>query len=99
MSGATDTSSSLPSKCRTAYACILEPFHGWMLKSTFNMVLSAVPSRDEFLARLAPGVEPMALRRSVCFADIRECVPLMEEVVATLQALFEELDLEDLRKS
>ena len=26
-------------------------------------------------------------------------MPLMEEVMATLQALFEELDLEDLRKS
>ena len=28
--------------------------------------------------------------RSVYFSDIRECVPLMEEVAVTLQALFEE---------
>eukprot|EP00962_Isochrysis_galbana_P040399 scaffold14623_cov134-Isochrysis_galbana.AAC.2 len=99
MLGAVDASHSLSSKCRTAYASILEPYHGWLLKNTFNMVLSAVPSRDEFIARLAPGVKPKHVRRAVCFGDIHECVPLMEEVVAILQQLFEELDLEDKRKS
>jgi hypothetical protein len=99
MLGAVDASQSLSSKCRTAYAAILEPYHGWLLKSTFNMVLSAVPSRDEFLNRLAPGVKPKQIRRTVCFSDIHECVPLMEEVVSTLQQLFEQLELEDKRKS
>lgn len=99
MRGATDTSNTLPSKCRAAYASILEPFHGWLLKQTFNMVLSAVPSRDEFIARLSPNIHSRSRRRSVFFADVNECIPLMEDVVTALQELFNELDLEDMRKS
>jgi len=100
MQGVCDTSASLSSKCRTAYGAILEPFHGWLLKNTFSMALAAVPSRDEFVARLSPNhLSSKAVRRSACFSDIRVAIPLMEQVVAQLRALFAELDLEDTRKS
>ena len=43
---------------KEAYAEHLEPYHGWLLKNTFAAALSAIPSRNEFLSRLAPAVPP-----------------------------------------
>ena len=60
---------------KEAYAEHLEPYHGWLLKNTFAAALSAIPSRNEFLSRLAPAVPP-ANRERVCYAELRECAAI-----------------------
>ena len=82
---------------KEAYAEHLEPYHGWLLKNTFAAALSAIPSRNEFLSRLAPAVPP-ANRERVCYAELRECAAITRELTAALVELYRELDLEDTRR-
>ena len=83
---------------RTAYAAHLEPFHGWLLRNCYVVALNTLPKRDELLQKLAPGVEPV-LRERVCVREARECIGTLRPLLDAMRALFEELDLEDLRKA
>ena len=47
-----DETQPLAALARAAYADELERYHGWLLRKTFGVALSAMPSRAELLARL-----------------------------------------------
>lgn len=83
---------------REAYAVELERYHGWLLRNTFAVALSAMPSREEIFARLAPrgGTEDECAR--VCSAQLGEAVRVVNRVTAVMRDSFVELDLEDTRK-
>ena len=57
-----------------------------------------MPSRDEFLQRLAPRVKRKAEREELCVKEMHACVAVTQQVVNIIRALFEELDFEDIRR-
>mmetsp|Transcript_19061 Transcript_19061/g.41195 ORF Transcript_19061/g.41195 Transcript_19061/m.41195 type:complete len:222 (+) Transcript_19061:324-989(+) len=96
--GAVDNSGSLQSIARAAYSAQLEQFHGWLLKNTFMMALNGMPSRDELIQRLAPNVKQPMERENLCVQEMRECVSVTQQIIRIMCSLFDELDLEDIRK-
>ena len=83
---------------RAAYDAHLEPYHGWVLKQAYQVALNSVPKRDEVLQKLYPRVQPSG-RHEVFALEARECVVVLSRVVDAMRTLFEELDLEDVRKA
>ena len=81
-----------------AYAQHLEPFHNWLLKSTFAMALNGFPQREEIVNRLGAHLEPPEQRESLLKVEVEQCIEMLHKVVHTMRSLFEELGLEDMRK-
>jgi len=82
---------------RGAYNEVLRPFHSWLLRKTVDIVTTQVPHLDEAIAMLSPGLGD-AERELKCFAEIRMYVAEGWPVINTLDAIFAELKLEDLRQ-
>ena len=83
---------------RAAYDAHLEPYHGWVLKQAYNVALNGVPKRHEALQKFYPRLQPH--ERHEAFAlEARECVVVLSRVVDAIRTLFDELDLEDVRKA
>ncbi len=86
-----------------AYRMHLEPFHGWFLKNTFTLTLNGVPSRESVLQKIC-GSRRLSHETHerdselAAVREIRECIDVLRVVVDGMRALFEELDLEDMRK-
>jgi len=55
---------------RQAYAESLEPYHSWILRQTFTVFLSAVPSYESLLRLLSPGLGDVE-REAVVLNDVR----------------------------
>eukprot|EP00965_Chrysotila_dentata_P215010 6188512-Pleurochrysis_carterae.AAC.3 len=62
------------------------------------MALNGMPSRDELIQRLAPNVKQPMERENLCVQEMRECVSVTQQIIRIMCSLFDELDLEDIRK-
>uniref|UniRef100_A0A7S0L6Q5 Glycolipid transfer protein domain-containing protein n=1 Tax=Coccolithus braarudii TaxID=221442 RepID=A0A7S0L6Q5_9EUKA len=98
LQGACEKDAHLGNLARAAYTSQLEQYHGWLLKNTFTMALSAMPSREEFMQRLAPTVKQKMEREALCIQEMRECTEASQVIIKVMCNLFDELDLEDSRK-
>ena len=67
-------------------------------EQAYQVALNSVPKRDEVLHKLFPRVQPSG-RHAVFALEARECVVVLSRVVDAMRTLFEELDLEDVRKA
>ena len=67
-------------------------------EQAYQVALNSVPKRDEALHKLFPRVQPSE-RHEVFALEARECVVVLSRVVDAMRTLFEELDLEDVRKA
>jgi len=94
-----DRTITVSAASKEAYKNHLEVFHNFWLKNTFRAGLSAMPKREDFIVRLAPHLKDPAERESTVYAEMQELVDVQNHVVAVMNALFVELDLEDLRKA
>jgi hypothetical protein len=86
------------------YAHWVEPFHGFLLRSTFRAGLRALPTRDDMLRRLAVGSSkqkkgpPTEQEIAALVKDCRRCVDTTTRVIAALRATLEDIGLEDNQK-
>ena len=80
-----------------AYQLELEPFHGWLLKSTFAMALNGFPHRTEIFERLGSHL-PEENRDRLLQVEVEQCIEMLKQVVDSMRSLFEELGLENTRK-
>ena len=80
-----------------AYRLELEPFHNWLLKQTFSMALTGFPARKEIFTRLGAHVQESDRDRIVPL-ELQQVLAQLHLVVESMRSLFEELDLEDMRK-
>ena len=94
-----DPKESVGTVARGAYTISLEPFHGWLLKNTFGVAMGGMPRKDEFINRLMDAPQLSEEERTrICERELGECVETTRVVIDAMRALFEELELEDLRK-
>jgi hypothetical protein len=84
---------------REAYTQHLEANHSWLLKNTFKMSLSSLPTRDELYSRLAPRTRRADEREQICMQEIREFSLAAGPVVQAIRSIFEELGLSDDKKA
>lgn len=84
---------------REAYTKHLEANHSWLLKNTFKMSLSSLPTRDELYSRLAPSTRRADEREQICLQEIREFSLAAGPVVQAIRSTFEELGLSDDKKA
>ena len=91
--------SKLSEVAREAYTKHLEANHSWLLKNTFKMSLSSMPTRDELYARLAPRMRTADEREQICLQEIREFSLAAGPVVQAIRSIFEELGLSDDKKA
>ena len=84
---------------REAYTKHLEANHSWLLKNTFKMSLSSLPTRDELYCRLAPSTRRADEREQICLQEIRDFAQVTGKVVDALRGLYQELGLSDERKA
>ena len=84
---------------REAYTAHLEANHSWLLKNTFKMSLSSLPTRDELYSRLAPRTRRADEREQICLQEIREFSLAAGPVVQAIRSTFEELGLSDDKKA
>lgn len=84
---------------RSAYGAHLEPYHSWLLKNTFRMALSSLPTREDFYVRLAPKMRMQDEREQICLQEIRDFAQVTGKVVDALRGLYQELGLSDERKA
>ena len=82
---------------RGAYNEVMRPFHGWLLRKTCDLVFNQVPTLDEAIAMLGPGLGE-AEREAMVFNEIRMFLAEGREIAAALDAIFDDLQLEDLRR-
>ena len=76
---------------------VLRPYHGWLLRKTFDLMGSRAPSREKVYRNLAPGVAEHE-RDALVTAEIRAFVTAAQPMVHILHDLFVRRQLEDLRK-
>ena len=97
---ARDRKSALSSVAGDAYKATLEKHHTWLLKSTFRMGLNAMPSRMEFLKKLAEGGEagllakPEQERETICYDDLAELAAEQAQVNKEVMGVLNDLQLE-----
>ena len=82
---------------RDGYGKTVRPFHSWLLRKTFDLVSTQLPSLNDTLLIMGPGLGD-AEREGKVWADIRMYVEEGRPVAAALDAIFVELKLEDLRQ-
>lgn len=75
---------------------VLEPYHSWLLRSTFAFVVKRAPTWSQLLEMLAPDV-PADARAAAAQAGMREFVGAGKPLLAALEAVLCELQLEDIR--
>mmetsp|Transcript_13350 Transcript_13350/g.40471 ORF Transcript_13350/g.40471 Transcript_13350/m.40471 type:complete len:286 (+) Transcript_13350:43-900(+) len=85
------------------YAHWVEPFHSFLLRSTFRASLRALPAREDMLVRLAGGRArrkgpPTADDIAALVADCKRCVETTTRVIANLRATLDEIGLQDTQK-
>ena len=96
--GLCDADATPSAAARAAYGVHLEAYHGWVLKQSYNVALNTMPRRDEVMQRLYPRVPPVE-REAIYALEARECVLVLSRVVDAMRSVFEELDLEDVRRA
>ena len=98
----TDRDALVTNVAREAYRTHLESYHNFWLKNTFRAGLAAMPARGDFIQRLGihlqESMKPEEIEQ-ICYSEMAELVEVQQKVVATMSALFVELDLEDSRKA
>ena len=101
MSGLLEGDRTMPLRAiaRRAYSQCLEPHHQFWLRNTFKAGLSAMPTREELLARLAPFERSRAVRDALCYADIEEYVRLLGTALGGVSEILASFDLDDTRKA
>ena len=82
---------------RDGYAKSVRPFHSWLMRKTVDFVISQLPSLEEAVVMMAPGLGD-AEREDKVFSDMRRYVDEGRPVAAALDALFADLNLEDVRQ-
>jgi len=70
------------------YEGSLKPFHGMMVRGTFNVAVNAAPSRETFIAKLHKDGEDAA------FADIKALLPLFKAILDELQGFLKKSGIE-----
>jgi len=84
---------------QASYTDTLQPYHKFLLRSTFGAVFRGTPPKQEFLLRLAPSPDAsQEERRDASWRDIGAFVKVAMPILKTWKDLFVELDLEDSRK-
>ena len=94
-----DRTAPLVGIARAAYKAELEPHQTFWLKQTFRAGLSAMPSRNDFLGRLAPFATDRATRDATCYADLEAYVELLSRALDAVASILASLDLDDQRKA
>ena len=82
---------------RDGYGKTVRPFHSWLLRKTFDLVTTQLPSLNDTLLIFGPGLGD-AEREGKVWADIKMYVDEGRPVAAALDAIFVELKLDDLRQ-
>lgn len=80
-----------------AYDQVMRPFHAWILRKTFDLVSTQIPTLPQMVACLGPGLGENDVEGKV----FRELTLFLEEarpVAQALDELYAELKLEDLRQ-
>jgi len=84
---------------QASYTDTLQPYHKFLLRSTFGAVFRGTPPKQDFLLRLAPAPEAsQEERRDASWKDIGVFVKVAIPILKTWKDLFVELDIEDSRK-
>ena len=97
MAGTCDDVDSLAA-FRAAYADELEPYHNWLLRSTFNISISHAPGYTDLALAIGPGLGD-AERDQVIDAEISELLRAGEPLVKALEATYAQLQMDDVRKA
>ena len=58
-----------------------------------------MPTRDEFLSRLAPFAKERSVRDAICYADLEAYCGLLTKALGAVADLLASLDLDDHRKA
>lgn len=82
---------------RGAYQEVLQPYHSWLLRQTFNLVTSQAPCYADFAISMGPGLGD-AERDQVLAAETLVYMRAVEPLVRALTATFAKLQLEDQRR-
>jgi len=82
---------------KAAYDAVIRPFHSWLLRKTFDMCASQVPSFSDVVDLLGSGLGD-ADREVQILADMALFCREGSPVVAAIEALYSDLQLEDLRR-
>ena len=82
---------------RTAYDLVVRPFHSWLLRKTFDLVTTQIPSLDEAVLLMGQGLGE-AERVGKVYEEIRMYLVEGWKVANTLDAIYDDLKLEDLRQ-
>jgi len=93
----TPLSCSSAAALQRAYASVLEPYHGWLIRKTFSVVSSQAPGYEAMTRLLSPGVGD-AERQSVVQSEMRAFIDAGRPVIKLLRELFAEMRLEDTRR-
>ena len=80
-----------------AYDRVMRPFHSWLLRKTFDIVSTQIPTLPDVVACLGPGLGEHDSESKV-FTEIGLFLEEGRPVARALDALFTELQLEDLRQ-
>ena len=88
-----------------AYAEVLEPYHGWLLRNIHRSAMRALPTREEFLRRMstsptaaAPPAVLTAADRTAVAEDLSACVAATHTVAAHVLEMLHDLELHDTRR-
>jgi len=76
-----------------AYAIELEEFHNWVVRSTFQLAMNAMPSKEEILARLR-GTGELKVTEQVVYADMGALAVAQRRVVRAIGQALVELDID-----
>ena len=76
---------------------VLQPYHSWLLRQTFNLVTSQAPCYADFALSMGPGLGD-AERDQVLAAEVLVYMRAAEPILRALRATFAKLELEDQRK-
>ena len=80
-----------------AYADELQPYHKWLLRSTFTISISHAPGYTDLALAIGPGLGDEE-RDHVINGEIYEFLRAGEPLVKALEATYANLQIEDVRK-
>ena len=88
-----------------AYAAEVEPYHGWLLRKIHRSAMRALPTRSEFIRKMAtrpperyPPAELTPQLRGACVDDLLACVQTTQSVIDHVKGIMDELQLHDTRQ-
>ena len=82
---------------RAAYADELQPYHKWLLRSTFTISISHAPGYADLALAIGPGLGDEE-RDHVINGEIYEFLRAGEPLVKALEATYANLQIADVRK-